>query len=224
MRNMFWIFTRLQRLVAGAALVALLLYDLYAEQTGVISVPQKLLFATGVFLLWTAALYSGRKADQPFDRRRFRLYLRGLLFYYLFVLVNVLFFDAGFGRHAARTGINLKPLLTIRNYLRAYANGNIPVRLMLINLAGNVAAFAPMGVFLPALHRAMRNLFLYTGFVAIAVCAVEGIQWLTDTGSCDIDDLILNLAGALLVWLVVQIPAIKRRLYRALPPKGRKQL
>lgn len=215
------IFTRLLQGIAGIALLFFLLCNLYAEQEGTVTIVQKVFFAGGFVALWTAVLYLNADG-QPNGQRRQRIYLRGLFCYYIWVLLNVLFFDAGFGRNAARTGVNLEPLLTIRNYLRAYSNGNFPLRLMLINLVGNLVAFAPMGVLLPALFHRMRNLFLFILVMSISICSVELIQLRTSTGSCDIDDLILNLTGALFVWLVVQIPAIKRKLYRALPPKGRK--
>ena len=72
-----------------------------------------------------------------------------LLYYYMWVLANVLFFDNAFGRgfttHATLEAINLEPLRTIKNYLLAYGYGNISLRLVILNLAGNLIAFAPMG-------------------------------------------------------------------------------
>ena len=72
-----------------------------------------------------------------------------LLYYYMWVLANVLFFDNAFGRgftaHATLEAVNLEPLRTIRNYLLAYGYGNISLRLVILNLAGNLIAFAPMG-------------------------------------------------------------------------------
>ena len=57
-------------------------------------------------------------------------------------------FDAAFGRGVGvGGGLNTTPLLTIRNYLRAYELGNISLKWVLVNLAGNLAAFCANGLF-----------------------------------------------------------------------------
>ena len=111
-------------------------------------------------------------------------------------------FDNAFGRgfgHTSLDMVNLEPLRTVKNYLLAYGYGNISLRLVVLNLAGNLIAFAPMGVFLPALFRWQRSIFFFTASLTLSITAVEVLQVYTGTGSCDVDDLILNLAGALLV-------------------------
>lgn len=232
----FW--KRILQIMSYFALAVYLACNIYAEHSGLflVPVPHKLAFAAGFIALWTAAVYLGAPAgeDCAAKRRRLRRYLTGLFVYYVWILGNMLFFDAALGR--AHNGprpnvnfyakdVNLEPLRTIRNYLRAYARGNISGSIVAINLIGNVAAFAPMGFFLPALCRPFRNFFVFTLGTAALVCAVEFTQIVTATGSCDVDDLILNLAGALLIWLVVQLPFVKRHAYRAVPPhkKGKMQ-
>lgn len=208
------------------ALLAYLACNLYAEHSGryVVAIPHKLAFATGFVLLWTFTVYLPASAwdGAPAKRRRRCFWLLGLFLYYVWILCNMLFFDAAFGRpagipwftfHLQGAAINLEPFKTIRDYLRAYELGNIRGSLVVVNLAGNLAAFAPMGFFLPALFRPMRNLLLFLPAVAGMVVLVELTQLFTRTGSLDIDDLILNAAGAALLWLVVQAPPIKRRVY-----------
>ena len=64
-----------------------------------------------------------------------------------------------------------------------------------ICLFGNILTFLPLGAFLPTLfprcHKLSRTL-LWGG---TGVICVELIQLFTLTGSCDIDDLLLNLLG-----------------------------
>lgn len=176
-----------------------LVFNIYAEHSGrfLIGPTRKLLLALCFCALLTLSVrpWSGR--------RRQRVWLAILFAYYLWVLANILFFDAALGRGGGGGGVNLEPLRTVRNYLRAYALGNIRLELVILNLAGNLAAFAPMGVFLPALFRAQRNLLLFLMTIVLLVGAAEMVQYLTATGSCDIDDLILNTAGALAVWLLL---------------------
>ena len=113
--------------------------------------------------------------------------------------------------------INLEPLQTIRNYLLAYDNGNISLRPVIINLLGNLAAFAPMGVFLPALFRWQRSIFFFTATLTLGITAVEVAQVYTGAGSCDVDDLILNLAGALIVFVICRITPVWKHICRVNP-------
>ena len=71
-----------------------------------------------------------------------------------------------------------------------------------LNLGGNVAAFIPFGFFLPCLFDRQRRFrrFLLTA-AAVIVC-IELLQLVTLRGSCDIDDLILNLIGSALGYAV----------------------
>ena len=93
--------------------------------------------------------------------------------------------------------INLKPFHTIRLYTRLLTDPVRPylTKLAVINLAGNVLMFIPFGYFLPAIWPKLRG-FLKTVLVsALTVVTVEISQVLLLVGSCDIDDLILNLLG-----------------------------
>ena len=72
--------------------------------------------------------------------------------------------------------------------------------------------FAPMGVFLPALFRWQRSIFFFTASLTLSITAVEVLQVYTGTGSCDVDDLILNLAGALLVFIVCRVTPLWHRI------------
>ncbi|MDE6730383.1 MAG: VanZ family protein [Oscillospiraceae bacterium] len=98
-----------------------------------------------------------------------------------------------------KTWINLVPFRTISNYIECMD----PISIYSIfydyafqNLAGNVILFVPMGVFLPYFSEKQRKFlkFFITSFLIIA--CVEIVQLITLLGALDIDDLILNLTGA----------------------------
>lgn len=182
-----------------AACALFLAFHVYAEHSGrfLITPALKLALALCFCVLLTLSV-------RPFSsQRRKGIWLVLLFLYYLWVLANILFFDQALGRSSGGGGINLEPLRTIRNYLRAYALGNIRLELVVMNLAGNLAAFAPMAVFLPALFKAQRHLLVFLLTILLLTGAAEVLQYLTHTGSCDIDDLILNTAGALALWLLL---------------------
>ncbi len=107
-----------------------------------------------------------------------------------------------------RTNINLTPLKTLRLYLRLTESANgYYVRHAYINLIGNVVMFIPLGVFPPWIWRKMRS-FFKTAFVATAVIVtVEVLQYVTLLGSCDVDDLLLNLSGVIIgysLWKLIE--------------------
>ena len=141
----------MKSLLRGAATLltaALLCFNLFYELAPnlVVGPEKKLVFAAAFAVLLRIALFCGIPEAQR--QRRRRLYMQLLLYYYMWVLANVLFFDNAFGRgftaHATLEAVNLEPLRTIKNYLLAYGYGNISLRLVILNLAGNLIAFAPM--------------------------------------------------------------------------------
>ena len=91
--------------------------------------------------------------------------------------------------------VNLVPLRTVKLYLRLIRRGML-TRLALTNLVGNLILFLPLGGFLPILFPALRRLWKTAAVCTLAIVAVELTQVLLLLGSCDVDDLILNLLGA----------------------------
>lgn len=100
--------------------------------------------------------------------------------------------------------MSLKPLHTIGNYLWVLENSSNSAmrREAVVNLVGNVVMFVPLGYFLGALFRPFGRFWRMLLWSAVLICAVELLQIVTLLGSCDIDDLILNLSGILLGWLI----------------------
>ena len=70
------------------------------------------------------------------------------------------------------------------------------------NLLGNLLPILPMGILLPVLFEKIKRFgwFVLTQFCVITV--FETIQLLTTTGSFDVDDILLNLVGAVIGWLL----------------------
>ena len=94
--------------------------------------------------------------------------------------------------------LNLRPFQTIRLYLRLLLRPIRPVhvKLALYNLLGNLFLFCPMGVLLPVLFPKFRSFSKTIVFVLAIVISAEILQVLLLAGSCDVDDVILNLLGA----------------------------
>ncbi len=106
-----------------------------------------------------------------------------------------------------KANLNLIPLRTMRLFWRAY---DFMPKAVVVNLAGNVAVFVPLGIFLPCLWKKQRNFGLFLLTVTGAVIIIETTQLFTCVGSCDVDDLILNLVGASIGFGIFSMPPVKR--------------
>lgn len=100
--------------------------------------------------------------------------------------------------------INLFPLRTIRLYWKLLMAPGRPdlQRLAILNLAGNVILFIPLGFLLPELFPGLRRFYRTILAACTAVIAAEVLQMLLLVGTCDVDDLLLNAAGAALGYLL----------------------
>ena len=99
-------------------------------------------------------------------------------------------------RWAEGYGINLAPGYTIRSM---WERSNQTIKIL--NLAGNVLIFAPMGFLPPLLWKKARHLFAAVGLSAVVSFLIEFVQLFLGR-SVDVDDLILNTLGGLLGYLL----------------------
>ena len=106
-----------------------------------------------------------------------------------------------------RGNMNLIPFHTIGNYWKVVTRWEFTplFRHCVINLGGNVILFIPIGYFLPRLWPFLRNFFSFLLTCTMAITLVELLQLVTLLGSLDIDDLILNLSGMIVGYLISMI-------------------
>jgi glycopeptide antibiotics resistance protein len=105
----------------------------------------------------------------------------------------------GFGRVRQTEGplsYNLVPFETIKLYIRSI--NHLPHSYWIINLFGNIGVFVPFGLILPILSTRLRSYWRLTLYFVPIVVVIELSQMLLRVGSCDIDDVILNVIG---VWI-----------------------
>lgn len=136
------------------------------------------------------------------------LLIKSSFIIYILVLCMILFFGSR-GRwdsfsilEYAAMQMNLVPFKTIALYVRAMMRETINPDIAIANLLGNFLLFMPMGLYLPVLFRKIRSLIDFLLYMIPILSLVELVQLLTKRGSLDIDDLILNLAGAILGFLI----------------------
>ena len=100
--------------------------------------------------------------------------------------------------------VNLVPLLTIKNYWYVVRHGTDQdlIRHCIINLAGNVLLFIPIGYWIVRIWTRFRNFLLFFVTCAGVVLLIETLQLFTLLGSFDVDDIILNLSGMTVGYLL----------------------
>lgn len=112
---------------------------------------------------------------------------------YLSYLLYLTFFSHFFGRGQFHRSLNLVPFRTIDQYLSIHYYG-----FAMINLLGNIAAFVPMGFLLPLITKKQVDIAKTVLFAGGISLMIEITQYTYGVGIADVDDLILNLAGAFL--------------------------
>lgn len=140
----------------------------------------------------------------------FKLLISLLFIVYLVVLMNVIILKDGTALGMAKFNsqisfsqkiaqINIIPIV---NTIIPYLQGEPSIRIAIENLLGNIFAFSPLGFFLPLLFKKcnrLKNTVLVSFIISLLI---EVIQWIFSIGACDIDDIILNVFGSLLGFLL----------------------
>lgn len=124
---------------------------------------------------------------------------------YLVSMIYFLFFAESMGRTSMgqEYHYNLQPFKEIQRYLTYY--DVIGPYTVFLNLAGNILAFLPFGLFFPLLSRRSRSLWKATLISFEVSLLVELIQLVTRVGSCDVDDMILNTLGGMIGYVCFRI-------------------
>lgn len=125
----------------------------------------------------------------------FALYLAGVLWLLLFRRI---------GAETVPWRYNLQPLDTVKRYLWVLHHSDIPAqrRFAAANLMGNITLFLPLGILFPVVCRSARRFARYLFWTLGAIALLELCQLVTGLGVCDVDDVLLNMVGALTGWML----------------------
>lgn len=145
------------------------------------------------------------------NKRRMFTILHSIAFIiYLINLVYQLFLNPALRHVNAVRGVNISPLKTIFLYYNAYTRHTLPIKNIILNMIGNVMLFMPFGYFVYVLFKPMRSFLPYFFFFLFMIIGVECIQYICKVGSADIDDIILNMSGILILYIILKFPYIKK--------------
>lgn len=143
------------------------------------------------------------------DSKKRNMFVRIMLVVYAIVMAYFLFF-----RHSFNVGgtywehismnINIVPFYTIKQNLYLILKQSNPylVPHAIINLLGNIIGFIPFGILLPLLLKRARTFKRFFFYAISGIVLIELIQLFTLRGSFDIDDLILNMLGSLIGYMI----------------------
>lgn len=203
------------------------LYTLYAALD-----PIYTLSITGRFLLAAAfilplglasILIAHQMPNERAKQQVYHIFWWILFVYYLLQMIYMLFFASEFARQNTplfdgnyfehlkqqwEVRCNLKPFDTINLMRNAYENDMHHIAI--VNILGNIVAFMPFAFFLPKLFPSMKKSKRFLGFMCLLVIFVEVTQFLTMSGTMDIDDFILNIGGTSIFYFLLKLPLCNR--------------
>lgn len=166
----------------------------------------------GFFMKFWKALQHCLFVEDAYSRRVMRA-LKIVFFLYMVVLAKVIVFKypvrqliritQTWERDVILEGLdtaNFTLFKTIKMYIRYWGRLN-----SFENLFGNVVCFLPFGFLLPFLHRDSRHWWVLLINAFLLVCGIELFQLITDFGAFDVDDILLNCAGAVLGFFLFKL-------------------
>ncbi len=108
---------------------------------------------------------------------------------------------------------NIVPFKTIFEYFQRLAEHTINTNTVVMNLLVNLILFLPMGMAIPVLFEKKINKFWkFLLFIIFITFLVEIIQFITLSGSTDIDDIILNTISGCIGYGIVQLKFVRKLL------------
>ena len=142
------------------------------------------------------------------------------IFYCLFMLYLLFFQRFAWNRNPSgdysewlRTSVNFVPFRTVKDFIEILNNPTSTwnfILLSIANLSGNIILFIPMGIFLPSIFKKQKKLLTFVISIFLIILAVELIQLFSTLGCFDIDDLILNVIGALIGYTAWKVYGLRK--------------
>ena len=107
------------------------------------------------------------------------------------------------------SSVNLIPFKTIIGYTKDIFTSLLDTSNIFANLLGNLVCMMPFALFIPMLFKKINNTKKFLITILCITLGIELIQFITFSGSCDIDDIILNTLGAFKMYKILNKKDIK---------------
>ena len=105
---------------------------------------------------------------------------------------------------------NLIPFYSIKQLL----NSRLGLKFGLYNIVGNFLMLTPLSILLPFISSKFRKFWSMFFVLLLTPLIIEIAQYLLKLGSFDIDDIILNTSGALIVFIIINYTKLYELLYK----------
>ena len=136
-------------------------------------------------------------------KNRHRKHAFVLLILYLVLLTYYLFFAEAMGRTPDSHSEYSYNLVLLKEIKRFIVHREIlGYKAVVLNLAGNVAAFMPFGFILPEVWDQLNKWYTITFLGFLFSLGIEIAQLTARVGSFDVDDLLLNTIGVMIGYFV----------------------
>lgn len=143
---------------------------------------------------------------------------------YAVVIIDFTLIDGAFGRDISvffsntagsrseyiKNGVNLIPFSTVKLFINGYKNGLLSFADITDNILGNFLVLAPLSFFTRVFFKKTDRFYKFFVLVLGVVILIELLQLLFMTGYADIDDVILNISGAVAFYGILRIKWISR--------------
>ena len=185
-------------------------------------------FAVPIFLIIVTMIVEIKKSKDIQEKNQIRnLWLKMLFVIYWLLLITILFLKneyrmGGFENINTFSNehfetINIIPFATIIDYISGLLSNDINTNIVIINLVTNLLLFAPMGFFIPILFdKEIKSIKQFVIVIILITILVEIVQFITYSGSTDIDDIILNITGAIIVYMLMKTKFAKKLLNKVI--------
>lgn len=185
-------------------------------------------FIIPILLIITTMIVQIKKAKDIQEKSRIRnFWLKILFIIYCLLLITVLFLNNEYRMYVFQNinifskehfeMSNIIPFATIIDYISRLVSNQINAGIVIINFATNLLLFAPMGFFIPMLYSdRIKNIKQFAILMIIITLIVEVLQFITFRGSTDIDDIILNTVGAVIVYIIMKTRFVKKLLKKVI--------
>ena len=157
------------------------------------------------------------------DNKAMKVNLWVFFLLYCVLLITLTMFDPMWGRNGFNafnwtkegldfyldSSVNLIPFKTIIGYTKDIFTSLLDTSTIFFNLFGNIVCLMPLALFIPMLFNKVNSTKRFLISILCVTLGIELIQFITFTGSCDIDDVILNTLGAFIMYKILSIKDIK---------------
>lgn len=144
-----------------------------------------------VFVTVCFLVLQKREAKTSLKTHRKRLIVWFLFVSYLVVLLETAFFSREPG---SRTGVDFELFGTWGETVTSQGF-----------VIENVLMFIPFGILLPGCIRFFKNGFACILAACLGSIGIEYMQYVTERGFCQLDDVVMNVIGATVGWLIFRI-------------------